>query len=100
MLGVKGCTFPYLVQPPVALTCTTSLRAIAMMLNDSEHPISGETLDAVRGFVSDGVSPLFGSDESRASVAALNLRELVASGRHIQIPGFVGAFDQRSRLFR
>lgn len=96
MTAAKGCAFPYLVQPTVALTCATSLQAIGRMLNDREHSISTETLEAVRMLISDGASPFFDGDECRASAAAVNLRQLVTSGRHEQIPGFLDA-RQRSQ---
>jgi hypothetical protein len=76
----RGCAYPYLVHPTITAACTPPLQAIAATLNEEQHPIADEILDAVRTFVSDGRSPFFGRDVTLARHQAAHLRELVRAG--------------------
>ena len=76
----RGCAYRYLVHPTITAACAPSLRATATVLSDERHPVRDEVLDAVRTFVCDGTSPLFGTDVTVARRAADELRELVLVG--------------------
>jgi len=84
-ISCRGCAYPYLAHPRVTVACTPSLQAIAATLSEEQHPIADEILDAVRTFVCDGRSPLFGRDVTLARHEAARLRELVLAS-HQQPP--------------
>ena len=68
----------YLVQPSVTAACAPSLHAIADALRDEKHAIDETSLEAVRSFLSDGMtSPFFGRDSNAAVREVARLQHTV-----------------------
>lgn len=67
----------YLVQPSVTAACAHSLRAIAAALRDEMHPIDEASLNAVRGFLTDGAGPFFGRDSTAAVREVVRLQHMI-----------------------
>jgi hypothetical protein len=67
----------YLVQPSVAMACAPSLQAIATALREEALEFDADGLRAVRTFITDGQSPFFGRDATKAQREAARLQQIV-----------------------
>jgi hypothetical protein len=76
-------SFPFrarVARPIVVLGAAPALAAVAAVLRNEDIAVSREMLDAVRGFMTDGVdSPLYGSDPLAARRGADALRRELAA---------------------
>jgi hypothetical protein len=67
----------YLVHPTITAACAPSLLAIAAALRAEPLAIDDNELRALRSFISDVGSPLFGRDEMAAMREAVSLQHAV-----------------------
>jgi hypothetical protein len=70
-----------LTRPAVVLAAAPALSAVAAVLRDEQVAISREAIDAVRGFITNGIdSPLYGRDPLAARRGADALRSALPAG--------------------
>jgi hypothetical protein len=69
-----------ITRPAVVIGAAPALSAVAAVLRDENFSVSREAIDAVRGFLTDGIdSPLYGTDPLAARRGAEALRGLVVA---------------------
>jgi hypothetical protein len=74
-----------LTRPAVVMTAAPALSAVSAALRDEELAVSRQALDAVRAFMTDGISsPLYGRDPLAAQRAAEALRSLVTTSMRVE----------------
>ena len=79
--GPSTITRRQLTHPAVVLSAAPALSTVAAELRNSETPVSRETLNAVRAFMTNGIdSPLYGRDPLAARRGADDLQRVVGSG--------------------